>query len=97
MYTEKQMKNRIHRISYLLWKKKGIDILLTHAPLAGCGDAPDLAHCGFQSFRDLLARYKPSYMVHGHVHANYSRQFTRERTYEDTKIINAYEKYIIEI
>lgn len=96
-YTDTQMKKRVTKLRWQLFKNKGFDILLTHAPLAGCGDAPDLAHCGFSTFCNLITQYKPSYMIHGHVHANYGHHFKRERTYENTKVINAYEKYIIEI
>ena len=39
----------------------------------------------------------PQYLVHGHVHSNYGRDFVRESRYLDTTIINAFEKYIIEI
>ena len=42
MYSEKQMKRRIQRIFFQLWKKKGFDILLTHAPACGLNDMEDL-------------------------------------------------------
>lgn len=44
-----------------------------------------------------MEEYRPKYFVHGHVHINYGRDFVRESKYEDTTIINAYERYIIEI
>ncbi len=44
-----------------------------------------------------MDRYSPSYMVHGHVHPQYSSNFVRERRYNQTTIINAYKRYIIEI
>ena len=96
-YTEDQMKKRAAKLRFKLYKNKGFDILLTHAPLAGCGDGQDHAHCGFCTFCSLLHRYQPAYMVHGHVHANYGYQFKRERSFENTTVINAYEKYIFEI
>ena len=96
-YSEEQMKKRVSKMRLKLLKNHGFDILLTHAPAAGCGDAQDHAHCGFETFCNLLHRYQPSHMVHGHVHANYGRQFKREREFEHTKVINAYEKYIFEI
>ena len=48
-------------------------------------------------FRTLMEEYKPAYFVHGHVHINYGRDFVRESTYYETKIINAYERYVIDI
>ena len=44
-----------------------------------------------------MHRYKPAYMVHGHMHANYGSKFKRVRQFEDTQVINAYEKYVFEI
>ena len=34
--------------------------------------------------------------MHGHVHPNYSREYTRLKRFEDTLIINGYESYIFE-
>ena len=93
MYTEKQMKNRIHRISYLLWKKKGIDILLTHAPAFGLNDMDGISHRGFECFFNLLEKYKPRFFIHGHVHLNYDCKKPRVSKYGVTTVINAYEFY----
>ena len=35
--------------------------------------------------------------MHGHVHVNYGQNVPREIDYNGTKIINAYERYVIEI
>lgn len=96
-YTQEQMNRRVSKLRFQIYKNKGFDILLTHAPAAGCGDGTDLAHCGFTAFADLMHRYQPSYMVHGHMHANYCCNFKRQRTFEHTTVVNAYEKYIFEI
>ena len=96
-YTEEQMKKRIAKLRFQLFKNHGFDILLTHSPAAGCGDGTDLAHYGFNAFAELMHRYKPAYMVHGHMHANYGSKFKRVRQFEDTQVINAYEKYVFEI
>lgn len=96
-YTQAQMDRRVSKLRFQLLRKRGFDILLTHSPAAGCGDGKDLAHCGFNAFSNLMTKYKPAYMIHGHVHANYCCQFIRKRTFQDTTVINAYEKYIIEI
>lgn len=93
MYTERQMKRRIHKIGLQLWKKKGFDILLTHAPAYGVNDMDSLSHRGFESFLYLLKKYKPKYFIHGHVHMNYSYKIPRISNYEDTVIVNAYEYY----
>ena len=76
--------------------KKGIDILLTHSPAAGLGDGEDNPHKGFEAFVDILDKYSPKYFIHGHVHLNYSREFQREEQYNNTTIINGYDRYIFE-
>lgn len=96
-YTERQMRRRIRRLRYPLWRGKGVDIVVTHAPPEGLGDAEDPAHRGFAALRELLDRYHPSYLVHGHVHLRYDNRLERVRDYNGTTLINAYERYILEI
>lgn len=91
MFTEKQMKSRIHRVSIQLWRKKGFDILLTHAPAYGLNDLDSISHKGFECFLDLLHKYKPKYFVHGHVHMSYDHRIPKISTYEETTVINACE------
>ena len=97
MYTEKEMQRRIRKKFLALHRTHGIDILLTHAPAHGVGDADDYAHRGFDCFLKFMDRYHPGFLIHGHVHANYSRRFTREREYKDTRVINGYERCIITV
>ena len=96
-YTEKEMQKRIARLRWKLFRKKGFDILVTHAPAFGINDDTDLCHTGFKCFNSLIAKYKPKYFVHGHVHLTYGSQIKREDQVEDTKVINAYNHYIVEI
>lgn len=96
-YTEQEMNRRIKRLWYQLRKKKGFDILLTHAPAYGINDRQDLPHRGFQAFLPLMERYQPKYMVHGHVHLNYGYQIQRCASYQQTTIINSYEKYVLDL
>ena len=87
------LKMRIHKVSLQLWKKKGFDILLTHAPAYGLNDMDTLSHRGFECFLYLLEKFKPKYFVHGHVHMSYDHKVPRVQQYGDTTIINAYEYY----
>lgn len=96
-YTQAEMDWRIRKLFPQLWWKKGFDILLTHSPAWHLNDGEDLPHVGFKSFRYLLERYTPRYFVHGHVHLSYGRNAKRKSYYLNTTIINAYERYIIEI
>ena len=96
-YTENQMRLRIAKLRWKLYWLKGVDIVVTHAAPEGLGDAEDRAHWGFAAFRDLIDKYKPAYLVHGHVHMSYGHKIPREIDYNGTKVINAYERYTIEI
>lgn len=96
-YTEKQMRRRIRKLRFHLWRSKGVDIVVTHAPAQGLGDSEDPAHWGFAALRELLDQYKPKYMLHGHVHLSYGQNPERIRQYGDTTIVNATERYTLEI
>ena len=96
-YTEKQMRKRIRKLRFKLWRSGGVDIVVTHAAPAGLGDAEDTAHWGFACLRRLLDKYHPLCLVHGHVHMNYGHNIPREIDYNGTKVINAYERYSFEI
>jgi len=95
-YTENEMRARLLKSSPKLLRHKGIDIFVTHAPARGQGDMDDLPHRGFECFNTVLDKFKPQFMVHGHVHMNYGRKVARVTERGSTKIINAYEKYIFE-
>lgn len=96
-FTEREMKKRVGKLKFKLWFHRGFDILVTHSPARGFHDGADLCHQGFQVFLTLIDKYHPKYFLHGHVHMSYGRQFQREDMIGDTKVINAYERYIIEI
>lgn len=96
MYTEPHMAIRAARLAPKA-AIKGVDVLVTHAPAKGYGDLEDLPHQGFQTFNNIMNRYKPAFMLHGHVHTNYGR-IKREYDHPSgTKIINTCGYQIIEI
>lgn len=96
-YTEKEMKKRIRKLKWKIKKHKGVDIVVSHAPLRGLGDGEDYAHQGFKAFLDFVDRYQPKYWLHGHMHLNYGTDLCREQAYHGTKVINTYERYVLEI
>ena len=96
-YTESQMRKRIRKMWWKLVRYKGVDIIVSHAAPKGLGDAEDPAHWGFECFRKLIEKYRPAFFVHGHVHISYGHDIPREVEYEGTRVINAYERYTIEI
>ena len=95
-YTQTEMDWRVRKLWLPLMRSGGFDILLTHAPAAGIGDDTDLPHNGFTAFRQLLDKYQPSHMVHGHVHLNYLPLQPRVLMHGQTQVINAYEKHFFE-
>ena len=95
-YTERQMRMRILGLAPALFRRRGFDILLTHAPALGVGDDDDLAHRGFACFLSLMDKYHPTLMAHGHVHKSYRFDFRHEREYHGTKVVNACGSYVLE-
>lgn len=96
-YTETEMRKRIKRLRGRIDRMGGFDVLVTHAPLRGCGDLSDLPHRGFAAFRDLLDAYAPPLMLHGHVHLSYGANVPREHLYGKTRIVNGFERYVVEL
>lgn len=96
-YTEKKMRKRIAKLRFKLWRHKGVDIVVTHAPPKGVGDDEDIAHRGFQAFLDLIDKYHPQYLLHGHIHLRYGQDRTRIREYNGTQVINCSEYYVLEL
>jgi Icc-related predicted phosphoesterase len=94
-YTQKEMHKKISKLRYKLWKNKGFDILVTHAPAKGLGDGDDMCHQGFEAFNKLLDKYSPKYFFHGHQHLTYERN-PRIITFKNTTIINAFKYHIVE-
>jgi len=95
-YSERQMRWRILRAAPQLLRAGGVDVVVTHAPPRGFGDAEDFAHRGFESFLPMLDKLEPRYLVHGHVHLNYGRDIPRVVRRGPTEIINAYGRYVLE-
>lgn len=98
MYTEKEMESRISKLRAPITLRNGIDILVMHAPAAGYGDLEDLPHRGFECFNSFMDKWKPKYMLHGHVHATYGHEFEREYQHPSgTHIINCYDTYYLDV
>ena len=96
-YTDKEMRKRIRKLRFKLWWHKGVDIVVAHAAPFGIGDDSDIAHRGFEAFLELIEKYKPKYFLHGHIHMNYGMDIPRVRQVGDTKVINVYERYELDI
>ena len=96
MYTEEQMARRIRKPLWKIRKNKGVDVLVTHAPAFGLGDLDTLPHRGFRCFLKFLEKYRPRYMLHGHVHRNYGFKIPATQSYL-AEIINACGAYLLDL
>ncbi len=99
-YTDGQMKRKLLAlIPGLILNRirfgRYLDVLVTHASPAGIHDKPDPCHQGFSSFLWFMKKFKPRYLVHGHIHL-YDLQDIRVSNYLDTTVINAYSHYILD-
>ena len=94
-YTERQMKRRIAKLRRPM--RHGVDILVTHSPAQGLGDMDDPCHRGFACFLELLDRVQPQYLLHGHVHLQYTPNIPRTHQYGGTTVVNASGKCLIEL
>ena len=100
-YTEFQMYIKLFKlIPRLFWNKifhgRYLDIFLTHTPPFGYNDRKDICHRGFKAFLWFLDKFKPPYMIHGHIHL-YDRNEKREIKYKNTRIINVYDYYLLNL
>ena len=96
-FTEQDMKKRLRKLKFALWKAGGVDIVVTHAPPKGVGDLEDPAHQGFEMLLELIEKYHPKYLLHGHVHLRYGTDQTRVRQCGDTQVINVCERFELDL
>ena len=95
-YTEKQMLFRTLKLQCRIFRRGGLDILVSHAPALGVNDGTDLPHRGFSCFHRLLTKYHPRYFVHGHMHFSYGAMQKRVSKQGDVTVINACKEYVLE-
>jgi len=95
-YTQRQMRWRAWRLgTRARLRRRHVDILLTHAPPAGFGDADDPAHVGIEALVPLVQKLRPRLLVHGHVR-NYGPKADDLRL-GDTLIVNPIPYRLIEL
>lgn len=99
-YTERQMKRQLlGMLPYLIKNKikygRYLDIFLTHASPRHIHDKEDPCHKGFECFNWFITKFRPKYLIHGHIHL-YDMRENRVTVSEDTTVINAYAHWILE-
>ena len=95
-FTEGEMKRRVFKLLPKIFWSRGFDILVTHAPAYQLNDGRDLPHQGFKVFLKLMEKYKPKFFLHGHVHMSYGRNHKRYDRFQDTHVINAYDRFVFD-
>lgn len=73
-----------------LTRKKGVDILLTHAPPLGPHAGTDYAHRGCQEITKFMRLRRPPMLIHGHIHEYEGKKIEYTDEPSGTKVINAY-------
>lgn len=96
-YTEREMGSYIRRLRFQLWRRRGTDLVVTHAPPRYINDEEDRCHRGFHVFRNFIDRYKPGIFLHGHIHKLFSDDSERITVVNSTKVINCYGYYTFEL
>lgn len=100
-YTNSQMKFKlICMIPKLLINKirygRYLDIFLTHATPRHVHDHEDPCHIGYECYNWFIKKFKPAFMVHGHIHL-YDLREQRISEYCNTTVVNAYSHCIIDL
>src|SRR5262249_17065417 len=90
-YTQGEMRRRALRLEARARLRRGfrrgVDVIITHAPPLGVGDARDQAHQGFAAFHRLVAQLRPRVLLHGHVHPVHRR--VGDRPTRATPVVHA--------
>ena len=100
-YTQLEMRYKALRLrARMLFKRHSrrhqLDILISHAPPLGIHDGRDVCHTGFYVFLQLMERYRPRYLLHGHTHV-YSRLQPTMTQYQHTIVVNVHPYRVLDI
>lgn len=96
-YTEAEMRWRLFLLRPTLWWRRGVDIVVTHAPPRFIHDAEDPCHRGFRTYLRFIERYRPMVFLHGHIHRQFTSFAERVTRVGDTRVINCYGHTVIDI
>jgi Icc-related predicted phosphoesterase len=96
-YREREMRAQIRKLWFPLWRLSGLDVLVTHAPPRHVHDAEDRCHRGFSCYRDFIRKYRPRFLIHGHIHRVFETPAERLSVVNETKVLNSYGYHIFEI
>lgn len=81
----------------LAWRtRKGVDILLTHAPPAGPHAGTDYAHRGCEEMNRFMQARRPRLVIHGHIHEYEGKKIEYTDPASGAQVINAYGYRIVD-
>lgn len=100
-YTDRQMFLRLLTVlPGLLWNRirygAYLDIFLTHASPRHIHDKEDPCHKGFECFNTFIKRFRPTFLVHGHIHL-YDMNSPRVTKVDKTTVVNAFSHIILSL
>jgi hypothetical protein len=82
----------------LAWKaRRGVDILLTHAPPEGPHAGSDYAHRGCAELNRFMLRRRPRLVVHGHIHEYEGKKFDYTDEASGARVVNAYGYHVLDV
>lgn len=99
-YTQRQQARRARRLArQTTWRRlrdrRGVDVLLTHSPPRGLGDADDLPHRGFEALHPLAHQLRVPLLLHGHIHP--FGQSQPDRFIDATTVRNVVGRHLFDI
>lgn len=100
-YSERQVRWMMWKMApRLLWNRfrlgRSVDVLITHSPPRDINDREDIPHRGFIAIRGFLARFRPRFQLHGHIHI-YDRGEQVRTEFLDTSVINVYPYKVLDL
>lgn len=100
-YGEWEIYWMIARMAPRLWWNRvrhgrALDVLVSHAPPRDVNDREDVAHRGFKALRAFVRWFRPTYLLHGHVHL-YDRSQPHRQRFEETDVINVFPYRVVDL
>ena len=85
-------------LGLLSWRaRRGVEVLLTHAPPLGPHAGTDFAHRGCREITRFMNRRRPGLVVHGHIHEYEGKKLEYQDEPSGARVINAYGYRVIDI
>lgn len=96
-YEESQMRSLIWRMMPGIWFRRGVDLVIAHAPPRHIHDAEDPCHQGFSCYVKFIDRWKPKVFLHGHIHAQFTSASQRTTLVGNTRVVNTFAYHLFEV